>query len=172
MVGLIAIARIIPHPWNFTPIGAVGFLGAYYCKPWWLGMLASLGVMVVSDSVIGFYHLPILVAVYGSFMLYAVLGRVSRGAYWHHCEGMKYAPVLLFAFLGSFVFFIFTNSAVWLFGTLYPHHLMGWISALVAGVPFYRNMMLGDSMYIGGALAIREIIKYARVRYTVSRALL
>jgi len=174
MMGLVVVSRIVPHPWNFTPIGAVGFLGAYYFRPWWLGIVASFAAIIVSDSVIGFYHWPILVSVYLGFALYAVFGGLAKTSPLPSpCKGEGDGDVLpsikrglggvsqgvLFVLFGSLTFFLLTNSAVWLFGTMYPHTLDGLIAALVAGIPFYRNMLFGDILYIGMPLAVIEYVK-------------
>ncbi len=201
VIGLVALSRIVPHPWNFTPIGAVGFLGAYYFRPWWVGMMLSFAAMMISDSVIGGYYWPILVSVYLGFALYAVWGRIASSSFPSPKVGegrvgyedtsanasqssdLPFAPPtlggerdgdvlpsikrglggvsrgLLFTLFGSFIFFILTNSAVWLFGTMYSHTLDGLIAALVAGIPFYRNMLFGDILYIGMPLIVIEYVK-------------
>ena len=177
---LVIVARLLPHPWNFTPIGAVGFLSAYYLKPWWVGILLSFGAMMVSDSVIGWYHLPIFVSVYVGFALYAIWGRIAH-EYTTNSSRMtppsippqggrpSFSPLerglrgvsrgVLCALLGSLTFFLLTNSAVWLFGTLYPHTLNGLVASLVAGIPFYRNMLVGDILYIGVPIGVIELLK-------------
>lgn len=174
---LMCITRFVPHPWNFTPIGAIGFLGAYYLKPWWVGIIASFAGMIISDSVIGFYHWPILVSVYAGFALYALWGQIAHFVRICHCEkpagdeaistrlprsspvGESLAMTALTILGGSFTFFLLTNSAVWLFGTMYPHTFDGLVAALVAGIPFYRNMLFGDILYIGVPFMAIEYIK-------------
>src|SRR5580765_5209093 len=51
-----AVLRLVPHPPNFTPIGAMAlFSGAYLGRRGLLAFAAPLGAMVLSDSVIGFH---------------------------------------------------------------------------------------------------------------------
>ena len=50
-----AALRLVPHPPNFTPIGAMAlFSGAYFGRRW-LAFAAPLGALLLSDAVLGFY---------------------------------------------------------------------------------------------------------------------
>src|SRR5215208_3685234 len=50
-----AVLRLMPHPPNFTPIGAMAlFSGAYFGRRW-LAFAAPLGAMLVGDAVLGFH---------------------------------------------------------------------------------------------------------------------
>ncbi|MBI2642520.1 MAG: hypothetical protein HYW97_01625, partial [Candidatus Wildermuthbacteria bacterium] len=81
-VGLLALlsfgVRLFPHAPNFTPMGALAlFAGAYLARRHWLGYFAPLFVMFLSDLFIGFYDPKLMAVVYGSFLLYALIGRVA-----------------------------------------------------------------------------------------------
>ena len=52
-----------------------------------------------------------------------------------------------------------TNAAVWLFGNMYNAGISGLIQSYIAGIPFYRNMMLGDVIY---TLALFGIYEFSR----------
>ena len=70
LIGMIAAAaalRLLPHPSNFTPIGALAlFAGAHFDDKRWAFVL-PLAAMLLSDAVIGFHvQMPI---VYGTFAL-------------------------------------------------------------------------------------------------------
>src|SRR5579872_3194594 len=50
-----AALRLVPHPPNFTPIGAMAlFSGAYFGRRG-LALVAPLGAMLLGDAIIGFY---------------------------------------------------------------------------------------------------------------------
>ena len=51
------------------------------------------------------------------------------------------------ALAGSALFFVSTNTAVWLLGTGYTPDASGLLASLSAGVPFWRNALLGDLMF-------------------------
>ncbi len=66
-LSLIAIAvtlRILPHPANFAPVGAVSIFGGAIL-PKRMSVLVPLLAMMISDAVIGFYSLmPLIWACY------------------------------------------------------------------------------------------------------------
>ena len=55
------------------------------------------------------------------------------------------------AVLGATQFYLLTNFAVWLGGdgATYPKTVAGLLQCYVAGLPFYRNMLLGNLLYSG-----------------------
>jgi formate-dependent nitrite reductase membrane component NrfD len=44
----------------------------------------------------------------------------------------------------STLFFLTTNTAVWAFGTMYEKSITGLLTSYTAGIPFFRNMIVGD----------------------------
>ena len=50
IVLLAALARLIPHPPNFTPIAAVALFGAAHFKNKWAAFLVPLLAMFISDA--------------------------------------------------------------------------------------------------------------------------
>ena len=138
---LFAIAlRLVPHPPNFSPIGAVGlFAGCYLSlKRFWLIPLAAL---FISDFFLGFYNVVSMTTVYVSFLISAIIGqyflRVKR-------TNLKIASA---AFLSATQFFMFTNFGVWLSGTIYQLNLAGLIECYVMAIPFYGNTLIGELFY-------------------------
>ena len=51
-----AALRLVPHPPNFTPIGAMALFSGAYLGRRWLAFAAPLGAMLLSDLVLGFYR--------------------------------------------------------------------------------------------------------------------
>src|SRR3954464_12230850 len=50
-----AVLRLVPHPPNFTPIGAMALFSGAYLGRRPLAFAAPLGAMVLSDAILGFY---------------------------------------------------------------------------------------------------------------------
>ena len=50
-----AALRLVPHPPNFTPIGAMALFSGAYLGRRALAFVAPLGAMLLSDAVLGFY---------------------------------------------------------------------------------------------------------------------
>src|SRR3989344_2841098 len=126
---------------NVAPITAVILFIGSYASPA-AALAVSLITMLVSDLFIGFYTAPVMIAVYGSFVLIALISRVlvkQRGA----------ARVLTTTLWSSTLFFLITNAAVWAFSSMYPHTFDGLMTSYIMGVPFYKYTLLGDLGFAG-----------------------
>ena len=138
MIGLGAVARVAPHPWNFTPMIALGLYAGAKSSKLYVGAFVTLLALVLSDAVLGFSRDAFFV--YPAFLIPVVLGRWVRRS-----EGV--GTIAAGALFSSLSFFLITNGGVWAMGTLYPHTMAGLTTCLAAGVPFYRNQLLGDAIY-------------------------
>ncbi len=148
LVLLAVLARLIPHPPNFTPIGALALFGGANFLDRRVGFLLPLFSLFLSDLFLGLHVL--IPVVYGSFALNALLGRWYRS----HRNVLTLAAV---TFLGSMQFFLVTNFACWLL--YYPHTPSGFITCYVAAIPFFQNTLLGDAVFVTtlfGGLALAE----------------
>lgn len=156
MVALGACARILPHPWNFTPLVAIGLYAGAKSAKTRTGILATLGALLVSDIVLGFYGG--MWWVYGASLVPVLLGRLVRRR-----EGV--GTIAAGGLAASLSFFAITNFMVWATGHTYPHTLAGLATCFAAGVPFYRNQFLGDVLYVaalfGGHAAIQRLARPA-----------
>jgi len=154
VVSLVVLAiagRLLPHPFNFTPVGAAAlFAGAAIARKR-VAFLVPLAAMLLSDAVIGFHAaMPV---VYGCFAATVGIGFLLR-------QRTRSA----FAILGGAVssatlFYVVTNGYVWAAGGLYPHTFAGLVACYVAAIPFYGNQLAGDALYAAvlfGTLALAE----------------
>src|SRR5438132_3361435 len=72
LIALAAALRIAPHPWNFTPVGAVALFSGALLKNRRLAFFFPLLALFLSDVFIGFHKLiPI---VYASFLVNVAIG--------------------------------------------------------------------------------------------------
>jgi hypothetical protein len=135
-----AALRLLPHAPNFAPIAAVAlFAGAVLPRRW--SLVIPFGAMLLSDAIIGFYQVPVMLSVYSVFALIVLFGWWSRG------QKERVLGTLGASLLGSIVFFLVTNAAVWRWGGLYPQTLAGLLQSYALGVPFFRNTLAGDLFY-------------------------
>ena len=108
LILILAFARLIPHPPNFTPIIAVALISGYFFKNINLSLLILLVAMLLSDLFIGFYENMIFV--YASLLLITfVFHKISKK--------INYKNLFIYCFAGSFIFFIFSNFGVWALGS-------------------------------------------------------
>lgn len=132
-----ALLRIVPHPANFAPIGAIAlFGGGVLPLPW--SAVVSLAAVALADAVLGYY--PGMAWVYGSFVLIALLGAVALR------RRRTVLRIACTSFAASALFFVVTNFGEWL-GPLYPHTLPGLRADYIAAIPFFRNTALSDLGY-------------------------
>ncbi len=74
-------------------------------------------------------------------------------------------PILILLVMASSVlFFLVTNFAVWAASSWYPPTFEGLIASYIAGLPFLRNMFIGDVFYAASLLGVFEWI-YTVVRH-------
>lgn len=148
MVAFAALARLIPHPPNFTPIGAMALFGGACFADRRLACTLPLAALFLSDLFLGLHVL--IPVVYGSFALNVLLGRWLRS----RRTVVTTAAVTL---AGSVQFFVVTNFACWLL--YYPHTAEGLVACYVSAIPFFQNTLLGDAVFttaLFGTLAVAE----------------
>ena len=132
--------RLIPHPPNFTPIGATAlFGGAKFGRPW--NYLLPLTLLFVTDLFLGFHGT--MAYVYGSLLIITFLG--ERWA-----KKPSTPRIIVLGLASSTIFFLVTNFGVWAQGTLYPPTFAGLIESYVAAIPFWQNMLLADLIFSVG----------------------
>ena len=145
-----AALRLVPHPPNFAPIGAMALFSGAYLGRRWLAFAAPLGALLLSDLVLGFY--PELVFVYVSVAATVLVGWVLARR--------KTALRIASAALGtSILFFLVTNFGVWLVMDYYPKSIDGLAACYVAAIPFFQNSVAGDLFFSGllfGGYALLE----------------
>jgi hypothetical protein len=154
IVMLGACARLLPHPWNFTPLIAIGLFAGSQARFAATGALTTLSALALSDAVMGFY--PGFWYVYGAALIPVLLGRLIRNR-----SGVL--PMIATALGSSVSFFLVTNFMVWATGTLYPHSTAGLAACFAAGIPFFQNQLAGDAFYtvalFGGYRALSHFLR-------------
>ena len=154
LIAIGAVIRFIPHPSNFTPLAAIAlFSGVYLPKRF--SVIVPVAAMAISDIFIGFHNL--ILFTWGSFALVGLVGLWIR----HH---RSTATIFGGSLTASLLFFLITNWAVMQFSMMYPHTLGGLMSSYIAGLPFLRNMMVGDLFYTGIFFGLYEAAVYLRSR--------
>ena len=140
--------RLLPHPWNFAPAGAMSLFAGSRLRGW-QAYLVPLLLMVATDPLrTAFYHpgyppfrgeTPFI---YGSLLISVWIGRR-----WLQNPGVT--RIALAATAGSLQFFLITNAAAWLVEGMYPMTTAGLAACYVAAIPFYGNTLASDLLYSG-----------------------
>ena len=133
-----AALRLVPHPPNFTPIGAMALFSGAYLGRRALAFVAPLGAMLLSDAIIGFYSGFWIT--YLAVALIALLGSIALNR-------RSVIRVGLASIAGSILFFLVSNFGTWALSGMYAHTLSGLGACYVAAVPFFQNTIAGDLFY-------------------------
>jgi len=144
LLGAIAAAaalRLVPHPPNFTPIGAMALFSGAYLGRRALAFLAPLAALLLSDLVLGLGY-PGMNFVYAATALTVLIG-------WTVSTRRSVLRVAAAALASSILFFVVTNFGMWLFSGFYPVTLGGLAACYVAAIPFFQNSLAGDLFYTG-----------------------
>lgn len=150
LVAVGVICRVVPHPWNFAPIGAIALFGGARFERREFGILVPLMTMLIGDVFIGFHSaMPVI---YATYALIAVIGMFLR-------ERESVPAIGGCALLSSTLFFITTNFDVWARGTTYAKTASGLVTCYVAAIPYFGNTIASDLLFTAiffGAFAIAE----------------
>lgn len=143
LIALGAIYRLVPHPWNAVPMGALSlFAGAKLPRKWaWIVPVAAMGL---SDAVLDYATGRPLFdlsrwLIYGTYALTTLLGPLARRP--------KAGPFLLplLSLAASCLFFLTSNFAwAWWAESHYPHTFAGIMACYVAAIPFFHTTVLAD----------------------------
>lgn len=151
VVAAVVVTRVFPHPYNFTPMSAVAVYAGMRSVSWLSGFLWPLTALLVSDAVVmatlqkdfgtlTSYLLSFTAAgVYLSFASLTLLGWLNR---------RRHLPFVGLALSSSLIFYFVSNLFVWLSpASGYPHNLSGLAACLYAGIPFYKQEVLGSFFF-------------------------
>ncbi len=151
-IALAAALRILPHPWNIAPVGAMALFSGAMIRNRPLAFAFPLLALFAGDVFLGFYNYKLMPVVYASFLVSVLIGRLLQNR-------RTFARVSGATLLGAIQFFVVTNFGVWALGNFYPRTLAGLIACYAAGVPFFWNTLAGDALYAGvlfGGFALAE----------------
>lgn len=150
LVVLAAALRVVAHPWNFTPIGAMALFSGATFRQRWMKFTFPLAALFAGDVFVGFHRLTLVV--YLSFLVSVAIGMWIG-------EERKLARLAGGTFLGALQFLLVTNFAVWAAFATYPKSFAGLLVCYAAGVPFFWNTLAGDAFYavlLFGGYALAE----------------
>jgi|ERR1035437_9828045 hypothetical protein len=135
-----AISRVLPHPPNFTPIGAMALFGGACFANKKFAFIIPVLAMFISDCVlqlisgIGFHNT--MIYVYASFVLITFIGIYIR-------NNSKAGNIILASLISSVLFFVITNFGYWAAGG-FAMGMRGLLNTYLIAIPFYSNSIFGS----------------------------
>jgi len=155
---LVAIAfrvGFIAHPMNFTPLAAsLLYFGAKMPrKQFWIPVVVFAALDVVQNYRNGYAMSGDLVVSWAFYAAMVALGMLISSK----TTAVRVAGASM---AGSVVFFLVSNFAVWVGGTLamYPKTLAGLMECYAMGLPFFRNGLAGDLVFAGAFFGVSALV--------------
>lgn len=150
MILAAAFTRLIPHPPNFTAVGAIALFGGAYFSDKKFAFIVPMLAMLLADLIIGFHNG--MLSVYLSFVLIVGIGIILG-------RNIKFKNVVAASLLSSVLFFVITNFQMWILSPLYAKNISGLISCYVAAIPFFHHTIIGDLVFVGSLFGLFEVLQ-------------
>src|SRR6202521_5022918 len=132
-----AVLRIVPHPMNFAPIGALALFGGAYFSSKRAAVAVPLLSIVAGDIFTGFHAL--IPYVYASFLVSVAIGFWLR-------QRKSASRIGAATLAGAIQLFLITNFGVWAASIgNYPKTPGGLAECYFAGLPLFWNTLAGDA---------------------------
>ena len=144
LILILAFARLIPHPPNFTPIITVAIMSGYLFRNVYLSFATLIIAMLLADSFIGFYD--------NIFFVYVALLFITY-IFYKICKKINFKNLFIYGFFGSLVFFLASNFGVWVLGSHgvydipYEKNLKGLMECYVLAIPFLKNTLISTLLF-------------------------
>ena len=136
---VLSLTRLIPHPWNFSPMLADGVFSGFYFRQLYLSLFVVIFEMFIGDIFLGFHSLM--------FFTYVALAiTVLIGLCVKH---FKFSEILYSGLSSSVCFFIITNFGAWLtHGEMYARNFSGLTQSYVMAIPFFQSTLISTFLYL------------------------
>jgi hypothetical protein len=155
-----AVLRVLPHPWNLAPVGAMFLFSGATFRSRLQGWLVPLAALVISDYAVIqiLYHGQyswFSPATWTAFSLVGLLGWTLRSK-------ITVTRVAGAALGGAIIFYLVSNFAVWAGSAMYPHTLTGLAACYTAAIPFFRNDVAGNLVYCAAMFGSYQLLVVRR----------
>ena len=156
-----ALTRLLPHPSNFAPIGAIALFGGAYFKQVrnaiFLPILAFWASDLVLNNIVYKQYYPNFTW-FSQNLLWSCLAMVVIAlASKILLKKITATNVLAVAFVSATIFFLVSNFGVWASSTHgFTKDFAGLMTCYLAGLPFVLNTLLGDMFFAAILFGVYE----------------
>lgn len=149
LIFIAALTRLVPHPDNFTPIGAMALFGAAYFSRQVLTLAIPFIALFASDLILNnvFPKYAPEFTLITSWWIYAAFGAVMLAGWLLLRQKVSPVRVIAGSLIASMLFFLITNFSVWVESGMYPKTSAGLMACYAAGLPFLKNTVWGDLFF-------------------------
>ena len=134
----LSFSRLIPHPWNFSPMIAAGIFAGFYFKQFYLGSFIIILSMFLGDIFLGFHNTMFFT--YLALAIVVLIGVVIKN--------LKFSKILYSTITSSIIFFVITNFGAWLTIDMYTKDFNGLMQSYVMAIPFFHNSLISTFIYL------------------------
>lgn len=138
IIFVLALFRLLPHWPNVSPVAAMALFGGACFADKRMAFIVPFTALFLSDLIIGLHNS--MVFVYAGFALTVTIGFLLKDRI--NITNTAFAMVA-----SSVLFFLLTNFGAWMTSGLYAKSAAGLMQAVVAGIPFFQNSLLGNLVY-------------------------
>lgn len=138
LILVLSFSRLIPHPWNFTPILALGIFSGFYFRQFLLSFFIVVFAMFLGDLYLGFHNTMFFT--YISLSLAVLIGL--------YIKRFNFKEIFFSGFMSSVCFYLITNFGAWITLPMYSKDLSGLINSYVLAVPFFHNTLISTFFYL------------------------
>jgi len=170
MILVAALTRVVPHPWNVSPVEAMALFGGAYFASRSLAVVIPLVAMLLSDVILAGMHGGAYWSYFGStsfVLVYACIALSTLMAFGMRGK-VNGARVLGYSLAGSVMFFLVSNFSAWVGSSMYPQNAAGLMLAYAAGIPFFKGTLFGTLFYsallFGGFELLRRRVPALRAQ--------
>lgn len=136
---LATLLRLIPHPYNVTPIASIGLFAGTWCDKR-IAWLIPLIPLFISDAIGGFYNPFVMMFVYAGIALSAVVGRLLLA---RKRTFTRFGSAI---FINAMIFYLVSNFPIWI--VYYPNTMAGLVDCYVKAIPYFGYSLVGDSVFV------------------------
>jgi hypothetical protein len=146
MILAAALSRIAFYPLNFSPVIAMALFGGAVIKDKKLAFALPLLAMLLSDFIFEITNIATGFWGWGQLVGYGILALIT--VFGFNLKKINVQNVTGFSIVSSLIFFLLSNTSVWIFdNTTYAQNFGGWVNCLAAGIPFLKNGLAADLVY-------------------------
>ena len=149
----LSFSRLIPHPWNFSPMIAAGIFAGFYFRQFYLGSFIIILSMFLGDLFLGFHNTMFFT--YLALAIVVLIGIVIKN--------LKFSKILLFFFIN-----FSTNKKRKEVGRrplsmseveidhvnalkaydMYTKDFNGLMQSYIMAIPFFHNSLISTFIYL------------------------
>ncbi|MFM7724340.1 MAG: DUF6580 family putative transport protein [Bacteroidota bacterium] len=162
LIIIAALSRMLPHPYNFTPLMAISLFGAAHFSNKWQALLIPLLATWLSDLFINnvIYQSPHFIWFYEGFYWQYSTYFMAIIIGFFMLNKVTVSRVVGSSLLTACLFFAVSNFGVWIGSPMYSQDVNGLLACYTAGIPFFGGTLLGNLFFCGALFGVFHVLQH------------